>query len=388
MRTIKTTEEAYSVLKAPKENVWYYGSETALKEVLNDRRPTIISAVSEREALIRDCISADILIDPTDEIKECIKLCDRLVIYGASTLSADKFDRIIEAVISVKNDIKIICVGDLLTRITCAVNGYSSPVESAYWEKLDFVKVGFLYNQVDSEYRNALNKIRNGDFSGAEWLNANCCTTSKNWDVRICTTQSQAEEINFAAHRRRVNNTAPERMIDSRIKGTIEGDISPAELPVPMEIRYECGDPFMFAADETKIPRMYVNPIYGRVYIFGANEDVGGYIKIDGINYGFKRFTWHKRTLKVLTDEFGEKSIGYKSVAAYSHFPTLQADALSLSQTEGLNFPRIIIDPKTTMKGELAALLSRGRSASGVVLLNPIEPEDLKFDETIIEVFK
>ena len=76
---------------------------------------------------------------------------------------------------------------------------------------------------------------------------------------------------------------------------------------------------------------------------------------------------------------------GHEIIGDFTQYNLIPAHAVSLQQTELMTLENVIIDPDTTLPGELAAKLSRCRSANGLYLTRPITPEDIKTDAEIIK---
>lgn len=382
MKKITTTEGAFELLQNGKRNLIIYGNESAVRRYVSINADVLACCVTELGAMNRGCISLKTLFEEGEDFaRKCIAASSAFVLFEFEKLSAKRFDDVIQSVLAAKKGIRIILVGDLKARISCPANGNSSPVQADCWEGLEPDTLRIPIPGVDKDFSDAVDRIRNGDFEGALWLNEHCVKKCPDKAVQIVASDIEASRINKSFDRSKMtgpfNYSEGDTVTRCTFHGFIAGDIDKEELAIPFDLDLFTGEQIITVAP----------PLIENSYEFDCEVSTA-YLEfmLDGpILAGQRKVNRYRSKLTYSTDEFGNGHWEYTPAGRYYQYNILPAHAVSLRQSELMTFANVKLNPTTTMPGELAALLSRCRSAPGTFLTRPIERDDLKFDAEIIK---
>ncbi len=165
---------------------------------------------------------------------------------------------------------------------------------------------------------------------------------------------------------------------------TITGDVRamPAETP----LRLKVGAQVMFLKNDQK--RRYVNGTIGKVVHLSQDSirveilTPKGTIQVVEV----ERFEWE--AIKHSIDKNNE--IDTKSIGTFTQYPLRLAWAMTIHKSQGKTFERVIIDMgKGAFEyGQTYVALSRCTTLQGIVLRQPLRPQDILVDEKIIDFYQ
>lgn len=165
---------------------------------------------------------------------------------------------------------------------------------------------------------------------------------------------------------------------------TISGNINVQPAATPL--RLKVGAQVMFLKNDLK--RRYANGTIGKVVHLGHEEIQVEVPQQDGrielVNV--ERFEWEM----VKHDLEPDGKIATKVIGSFTQFPLRLAWAMTIHKSQGKTFDRIIIDMRggAFEFGQTYVALSRCRSLQGIVLRNPLQPQDIRVDPRILEFYQ
>lgn len=161
----------------------------------------------------------------------------------------------------------------------------------------------------------------------------------------------------------------------------ITGEFPEHLYPMDTRLELRLGAQVMFTKNDISQDKQFYNGKMGIVTELDKNE-----IKVEFIEekttITVERYEWgnQRYVLNALTGEMEEEILG-----TFVHYPLKLAWAITVHKSQGLTFDKAIIDvAKVFVPGQSYVALSRLRSLSGLVLLNPIRQNGLSNDNSVV----
>ena len=373
---IKEKEKAREIFFETDRNILLYGGEEVLDELLKSRKghkQTLICAGTKKLAVIRDCIWLDDVLKMDSETTEkVISCCDLCVLYGIDRISAWELEKLCTARNSYNRRLRLIFVGDMKTALVCRKIDFKTAAMTPFWRSLDLMQIDLREPNKDADFQKWLDSLRDGSTAMLKDIN-DYCYVQDDGDppVRLYGRSYKAEK-----HNQREMQHLPNPK--HTYTAFIDGDMPESAYPMPAEVTFACNMPVMVTAspqseDVGKVFRVAAPVVY--------NGAPGKETVRTDDNKHRGRHKWYKRRLKCLTDEFDDSYLVYEKVGSFEQMPLIPAYALDLNSSYERTLEHLLIDPTTTMEGELAALFARCSDPEGLYLERPVTVEDLKFSK-------
>lgn len=175
-----------------------------------------------------------------------------------------------------------------------------------------------------------------------------------------------------------------EQLFQATLSGSINTNIFPAELMLTLRK----GAQVMFVKNDPD--REFVNGTIGRIVEIGADqlvvecESEGGEMRTVRVG----RMTW-----EVLQYRFDEtkNSLETDVVGTFTQFPLRLAWAITIHKSQGKTFDKVCIDlgrGGAFEHGQTYVALSRCRTLEGILLNQPLRPNDILVDPVVVEYYE
>jgi ATP-dependent DNA helicase PIF1 len=250
--------------------------------------------------------------------------------------------------------------------------------------ELEMMELTKVYRQSARHFIRLLDAVRMGevDYDDLDDLNMRHVKNFKDNDYFITLSPRNAvvDEINSRELR---TLTTPEFSFIAELTGAFDAKQAPCE-PV---LKLKLGAQVMFVKNDPK--REFVNGTIGKIVrldhdrIVVQVEDRDGTLK----NLEVERQTWD---IMRYTLAEGGANISTESVGSFKQYPLRLAWAMTIHKSQGKTFDKVIIDLAggAFEAGQTYVALSRCRTLDGIVLRQPIRPNDIRTDERIVDFYK
>jgi ATP-dependent DNA helicase PIF1 len=294
--------------------------------------------------------------------------------------------------------VQMIFVGDLF-QLPPVVN--SDPVERSYFQdyyespyffsakvfqeadfNIDYLELGKVYRQDSRHFLRLLEAIRlnTADYDDLDDLNERYVPGFSDTEgfITLCARNATADRINRDALQRL---ETPVFAYRAEVQGLFDPSLYPAELD--MSLRE--GAQVMFIKNDPE--KSYVNGTIGVVTEITTNSVV---VKISHDNGKTQSINVVKAEWEILryrADATG--NIEAETVGVFRQYPLKLAWAITIHKSQGKTFDKVLLDlgGGAFEHGQLYVALSRCRTLEGIVLRQPIKPNDVITDERIISFY-
>lgn len=326
-----------------------------------------------------------------------IRRMELLVIDEVSMLRADlldALDAIMRSVRRVQNrpfgGVQLLFIGDLL-QLPPVVKDDEWAVLSRYYKSPFFfdaqvlksnppvtIELDKIYRQSDEQFIAVLNNLRNNSVSAkdVELLNQyykpGYYGIPQDKHIQLTTHNHKAEAINKAALQKLKGKT-------ERFKAEIEDDFPEKMYPAEQELELKIGAQIMFLVNDKE--KRYFN---------------GKIAKLVGISNdrGQLEVQFENEERSIFIDPYTWENIAYmpgkgnsvvpEVIGTFKQFPVKLAWAITVHKSQGLTFPRAIIDLEQAFApGQIYVALSRLTSLNGLVLSSKINYHSLRQHESV-----
>lgn len=244
------------------------------------------------------------------------------------------------------------------------------------------IELKHVYRQSDPIFLDILNKIRtsNIDHATLELLNQRYKPDfepkKEEGYIRLTTHNYQADEIN-------------KRELDAldapavKFAAVVEGDFPETSYPTDGTLVLKVGAQVMFVKNDTSVDKEYYNGMIGEV-----DEIDNNIIRVRTADGGNIIEVGHEKweNIKYAINE-EEKEITEQVVGTFSQYPLKTAWAITIHKSQGLTFPKAIIDAHLSFThGQAYVALSRCKTLEGMVLSAPI-PRSAIINDTQVTTF-
>jgi ATP-dependent DNA helicase PIF1 len=250
--------------------------------------------------------------------------------------------------------------------------------------ELEMMELTKVYRQEARHFVRLLDAVRLGeiDYDDLEDLNVRHVKNfnEKSYFITLSPRNAVVDEINSRELRNLID---AEFSFVAELTGAFDAKQAPAE-PI---LKLKLGAQVMFVKNDPK--REFVNGTIGKIVrltqdnIVVQVEDRDGMLK----NLEVERQTWDIMRYS-LAD--GGANISTESVGSFKQYPLRLAWAMTIHKSQGKTFDKVIIDLSggAFEVGQTYVALSRCRTLDGIVLKQPIRPNDIRTDERIVDFYK
>lgn len=250
--------------------------------------------------------------------------------------------------------------------------------------ELEMMELTKVYRQEARHFVRLLDAVRTGevDYDDLEDLNIRYVKNfnDKSYFITLSPRNVVVDEIN---NRELRNLTTSEFSFIAELTGAFD----PKQAPCEPVLKLKMGAQVMFVKNDPK--REFVNGTIGKIVrlehdkIVVQVEDRDGSLK----NLEVERQTWD---IMRYTLADGGANISTESVGSFKQYPLRLAWAMTIHKSQGKTFDKVIIDLAggAFEVGQTYVALSRCRTLDGIVLKQPIRPNDIRTDERIVDFYK
>lgn len=342
------------------------------------------------------------LFTQDDKIRNAIKygLKGPLIIDEISMVRADLFDFIDRLLQDIKGNqlpfggIQVILVGDFYQLPPVVVDEENAQIRAHYQSPFVFDSRAFhgfktieltevLRQKGDLKFIKLLDRARTGTVTTVDinLLNKNVAYSVNDVRIRLCGTNSQADEVNNEF-------TASLPGAPQYYYGTKYGDWP--QIPFPETIVLKIGSQVMVkmnAADRnpnTERNGPFISRVVnGTLGVVTALDKDSATIDVDGDEIKiYRQEIQHK--VKTQTDG----SWGELVTASYNQLPLVPAWAISIHKSQGQSFDKVHIDmSKIFAPGQAYVALSRCRTLAGISFSCKLKEKNFYVNKRVIEFF-
>lgn len=331
------------------------------------------------------------------EKSKLLKCLDLLIIDEISMVRADTLDYIDSLLRQVKGSVRpfggvqLLMIGDLFQLPPVYEkdwyvlrNFYEGPYffNSQVFKRFPLLtfELTKVYRQSDPVFIEILNSIRNGvaDKDLLEKLNQRYDPAlDENWR-KDCVTLSTHNQLVNDINQVRLKELEGEAVT---FKAGIQGDFPKEGYPAEEELVLKVGAQVMFIKNDSSGKKQYYNGRTGRITAISATNISLTFLD-DGSSFDVVQETW--QNVKYALAE-GEQKISESNNGSFSQYPLKLAWAITIHKSQGLTFEKAIIDVDAAFAfGQAYVALSRCRSLEGMVLKEPVRPENVRTDPQIV----
>jgi hypothetical protein len=326
-----------------------------------------------------------------DKIK-VIRRMELLVIDEVSMLRADLLDAldvVLRSVRRVQNrpfgGVQLLFIGDLL-QLPPVVKDDEWAVLSNYYASPFFfdaqvlknnppvtIELDKIYRQSDEQFISVLNNLRNNSVSAqdVELLNRyykpGYYGVPQDNHIQLTTHNHKAESINKAALQKLKGKT-------ERFTAEIKKDFPEKMFPADEELELKIGAQIMFLIND-KEKRFFNGKIAKLTGITEDREQLEVQFENEERVHFINRHTWDN----IVYSPGKGNSVVPESIGTFRQFPVKLAWAITVHKSQGLTFPRAIIDLEQAFApGQIYVALSRLTSLQGLILSSKINYHSLR----------
>ncbi|GJM32241.1 MAG: hypothetical protein DHS20C18_12420 [Saprospiraceae bacterium] len=237
--------------------------------------------------------------------------------------------------------------------------------ENRYFLRLlDAIRV----NQVDYDDLSDLNERYLPDFE------------SKDFFITLSARNARVDAIN---QKKIASIPMPEQISLAKITGNFPGNLYPTEAALKLKLSAQV----MFIKNDPQ--KRFVNGTIGQVVkmeeekITVMVEEQGNrqYIEVEPMDWEIMRYNYNPTK---------PNEIEAETMGTFTQFPLKLAWAITIHKSQGKTFDKVIIDlgKGAFENGQTYVALSRCRTLEGIVLKQPLRPQDVMTDERIVEFYE
>ena len=217
------------------------------------------------------------------------------------------------------------------------------------------------------EFKENLNKIRIGDYSGIQWFNNNLTREPFSDALYLCSRNDEAQKYNDY----RISQLFSE---EKCYIAKMSGRISESEMPTSNALLLKIGMKVMTLVNNDS--EGYMN---GSTGIITSLEDNHVYVELEsGENVKVSSFRWN------ISNEYTKKTIlGGEYSTWFEQLPLKPAYAVSVHKSQGQTFDKVNLNPDCWGYGMLYVALSRVKDINGLRLTKAISSSCLRTSDYV-----
>ncbi|MBX2926644.1 MAG: AAA family ATPase [Saprospiraceae bacterium] len=372
--------------------------------------PTGVAALNVRGQTIHSFFGFPPRMFPRQEIKKrrdrrLYQKLEVLVIDEISMVRADIVDHI-DYFLRLHRDtpepfggVQVVFIGDLfqLPPVVSSSNEaaiFQQQYETPYFFSANVFREGFslemielqkVYRQEQRHFLRLLESVRLNtiDYEELDELNERHLPgfETEEFYITLSSRNAKADSINQA-------ELTKIPLPEQRYQASISGEFNPNLAPADPVLRLKLNAQVMFLKNDPD--RQFVNGTIGKVVklehesVTVMVEESPGerrYVEV-------KPMSWESLRYKV--DPLDPDKIEAEVTGAFTQIPLRLAWAVTIHKAQGKTFDKVIIDLDRGAfeHGQTYVALSRCRTFEGIVLRQPIRPDDIRTDERVIEFYK
>ena len=246
---------------------------------------------------------------------------------------------------------------------------------------MEMLELSKVYRQEQRHFLRLLDAVRLNeiDYEVLEELNERC------------EPDFQAQDFYITLSSRNANNSAELAKIalpEERYIATITGEFNPSQYPVEPALRLKLNAQVMFLKNDPE--RRFVNGSIGKVIkldresvtvMLEDKDEERRYVEVQAMDW---------EVLRYRIDPADPEKIETEVIGTFSQIPLRLAWAVTIHKAQGKTFDKVIIDmDKGAFEhGQTYVALSRCRTLEGIVLRQPLRPQDIRTDERVTEFYR
>jgi ATP-dependent DNA helicase PIF1 len=250
---------------------------------------------------------------------------------------------------------------------------------------MEMLELGKVYRQEQRHFLRLLDAVRLNeiDYEVLEELNERCEPNFQAQDfyITLSSRNAKADAINSA-------ELAKIPMPEERYIATITGEFNPSQYPVEPALRLKLNAQVMFLKNDPE--RRFVNGSIGKVVkldiesvtvMLEDNDEERRYVEVQAMDW---------EVLRYRIDPGDPEKIETEVIGTFRQIPLRLAWAVTIHKAQGKTFDKVIIDmDKGAFEhGQTYVALSRCRTLEGIVLRQPLRPQDIRTDERVTEFYR
>lgn len=372
--------------------------------------PTGVAALNVRGQTIHSFFGFPPRMFPRQEIKKrrdrrLYQKLEVLVIDEISMVRADIIDHI-DYFLRLHRDnpepfggVQVVFIGDLfqLPPVVSSSNEaaiFQQQYETPYFFSAHVFREGFslemielqkVYRQEQRHFLRLLESVRLNtiDYEELDELNERHLPgfETEEFYITLSSRNAKADSINQA-------ELTKIPLPEQRYQASISGEFNPNLAPADPVLRLKLNAQVMFLKNDPD--RQFVNGTIGKVVKL---EDESVTVMVEE-SPGERRYVEVKpmswESLRYKVDLLDPDKIEAEVTGAFTQIPLRLAWAVTIHKAQGKTFDKVIIDLDRGAfeHGQTYVALSRCRTFEGIVLRQPIRPNDIRTDERVIEFYK
>ena len=247
----------------------------------------------------------------------------------------------------------------------------SNVYKRAQFLRYDF---NFVYRQSDKKLLENLKRLRRNDLSALDFFN--CCKIDDVFKrenaVIITPFRSVAEKINF-------DKLAQIESTEISYTGELTGTFQERDVPAPLNLTLKVGALVVFVKNGDK----WYNGSMGIVRNLNAREIQVELLNLKHDIVNVKPEKWSK--IEYVRDE--NDRLIENEVGSFKQFPLNLGYAMTIHKAQGKTLDAVTVDISrgAFTHGQTYVALSRTRKSSDIHVLTPLKPQDVIFDNRVLE---
>lgn len=250
--------------------------------------------------------------------------------------------------------------------------------------QLETLELGKVYRQESRHFLRLLDAVRvnNVDYDDLDDLNTRFLPAFPETEgyITLSARNVTAERIN----QRELSLLDAEEF---EFVATVTGTFDPALYPTDFGLRLRKGAQVMFVRNDQE-ERQFVNGTIGKIVELESTKIV---VAIEDALGNRRRIEVPKAEWEIIRYKGGPSGdLETETIGTFTQFPLKLAWAITIHKSQGKTFDRLLIDlgGGAFEHGQLYVALSRCRTLEGIVLRQPIRPQDVITDERVVEFYE
>ena len=250
---------------------------------------------------------------------------------------------------------------------------------------LQMIELQKVYRQEERRFINLLDSIRlkELDYDMFEDLNDRYIPDfeSDEFYITLCSLNKTVKEIN----EEKLLNLEGEEF---EYSAKVSGDFNPNQFPTDFNLKLKVGAQVMFIKNDPE--KKYVN---GTIAIIESLSYDSIKVRMEDENGKHQYLDIEQQEWEILKYELDDKDqskFRSKIVGSFTQYPIKLAWAITIHKSQGKTFEKIIIDlGKGAFEyGQTYVALSRCKTLDGIVLKQPLRPNDIKIDDRVLAYYE